>query len=323
MRERNGRPGRRHGRGQSGQPTRPRPRRRPRSRPTQASSSSVTQLGRQWTPHSLRRRRGIAAVSDGAWPELRSTDSFRCSRAGLQTPRQAHAQVRQRSSGLNSSRNGRPGLIMHCRNWLDSRPRRADHGTGKRSTNGPADNEFDRPRRRGRWIRRGRRHGHQGAGRPRRLGAAAGGRADAEHGGPQGAHVAVSGAASRRRRARARPTPAGRPASPTARPTAARSSRASRTPSRPAATSRGSARAFSAAAPTTTAASRCASPTTTSSRRSTDGLGFDWPISYEDLAPYYDKAERFIGVTGTVERHPQRARRHLQPAGARCARTTR
>jgi choline dehydrogenase-like flavoprotein len=35
--------------------------------------------------------------------------------------------------------------------------------------------------------------------------------------------------------------------------------------------------------------------------RSTDGLGFDWPISYQDLAPYYDKAERFIGVTGSIE----------------------
>jgi choline dehydrogenase-like flavoprotein len=35
--------------------------------------------------------------------------------------------------------------------------------------------------------------------------------------------------------------------------------------------------------------------------RSTDGLGWDWPISYEDLAPYYDKAEELIGVTGTVE----------------------
>ena len=35
--------------------------------------------------------------------------------------------------------------------------------------------------------------------------------------------------------------------------------------------------------------------------RSTDGLGWDWPIAYEDLAPYYDKAERFIGVTGTPE----------------------
>lgn len=34
---------------------------------------------------------------------------------------------------------------------------------------------------------------------------------------------------------------------------------------------------------------------------STDGLGTDWPISYQDLAPYYDKAEAFIGVTGTKE----------------------
>jgi choline dehydrogenase-like flavoprotein len=35
--------------------------------------------------------------------------------------------------------------------------------------------------------------------------------------------------------------------------------------------------------------------------RSTDGLGFDWPISYADIAPYYDKAEEFIGVTGSRE----------------------
>ena len=35
--------------------------------------------------------------------------------------------------------------------------------------------------------------------------------------------------------------------------------------------------------------------------RSRDGLGFDWPIAYEDLAPYYDKAEQFIGVVGTAE----------------------
>jgi choline dehydrogenase-like flavoprotein len=35
--------------------------------------------------------------------------------------------------------------------------------------------------------------------------------------------------------------------------------------------------------------------------RSRDGLGWDWPITYKDLAPYYDKAETFIGVTGTIE----------------------
>ena len=32
--------------------------------------------------------------------------------------------------------------------------------------------------------------------------------------------------------------------------------------------------------------------------RSRDGLGFDWPISYEELAPYYDKVEMLIGVYG-------------------------
>ena len=32
--------------------------------------------------------------------------------------------------------------------------------------------------------------------------------------------------------------------------------------------------------------------------RSRDGLGFDWPISYDDVAPYYDKVEMLIGVYG-------------------------
>jgi len=35
--------------------------------------------------------------------------------------------------------------------------------------------------------------------------------------------------------------------------------------------------------------------------RSRDGLGWDWPISYEELSPYYDKADAFIGVVGSVE----------------------
>jgi choline dehydrogenase-like flavoprotein len=35
--------------------------------------------------------------------------------------------------------------------------------------------------------------------------------------------------------------------------------------------------------------------------RSRDGLGFDWPISYEDLAPYYDKVELLVGVYGSNE----------------------
>jgi len=32
--------------------------------------------------------------------------------------------------------------------------------------------------------------------------------------------------------------------------------------------------------------------------RSRDGLGFDWPLSYEDVAPYYDKVEMLVGVYG-------------------------
>jgi choline dehydrogenase-like flavoprotein len=35
--------------------------------------------------------------------------------------------------------------------------------------------------------------------------------------------------------------------------------------------------------------------------RSRDGIGFDWPISYQDLAPYYDKTEALIGVFGSRE----------------------
>ena len=34
---------------------------------------------------------------------------------------------------------------------------------------------------------------------------------------------------------------------------------------------------------------------------SRDGLGFDWPMGYEDLAPYYDKVEMLIGVYGANE----------------------
>jgi choline dehydrogenase-like flavoprotein len=33
--------------------------------------------------------------------------------------------------------------------------------------------------------------------------------------------------------------------------------------------------------------------------KSRDGLGFDWPISYEDIDPYYTKVEMLIGVHGT------------------------
>jgi choline dehydrogenase-like flavoprotein len=36
-------------------------------------------------------------------------------------------------------------------------------------------------------------------------------------------------------------------------------------------------------------------------RKSIDGLGEDWPIGYDDIAPYYDKVDRLVGVFGTKE----------------------
>ncbi len=32
-----------------------------------------------------------------------------------------------------------------------------------------------------------------------------------------------------------------------------------------------------------------------------DGLGFDWPVTYEEIAPYYDKVEMLVGVYGSNE----------------------
>ena len=39
--------------------------------------------------------------------------------------------------------------------------------------------------------------------------------------------------------------------------------------------------------------------------KSHDGYGDDWPIGYADLAPYYDRVEEFIGVSGSRENLPQ------------------
>ncbi len=131
----------------------------------------------------------------------------------------------------------------------------------------------------------------------------------------QGAPLALSGARIAAPGRRGRRTPADRPASPTARPSAARSSKASPTRWRPAATSPGSGRACSAAAPTTTAASRCAWRTTTSSRRPTDGLGFDWPICVRGSRAVLRQGRALHRRHRHDRRNSQRAGRHLQPAG--------
>ncbi len=38
---------------------------------------------------------------------------------------------------------------------------------------------------------------------------------------------------------------------------------------------------------------------------SRDGCGDDWPIAYADLAPYYDKVDLLLGISGTKENIPQ------------------
>lgn len=39
--------------------------------------------------------------------------------------------------------------------------------------------------------------------------------------------------------------------------------------------------------------------------KSRDGHGEDWPIGYADIAPYYDKVDRLLGISGTTENLPQ------------------
>lgn len=39
-------------------------------------------------------------------------------------------------------------------------------------------------------------------------------------------------------------------------------------------------------------------------RRSIDGLGDDWPISYEDVKPYYDRVDELVGIFGSAEGLP-------------------
>src|ERR1700756_4504669 len=56
--------------------------------------------------------------------------------------------------------------------------------------------------------------------------------------------------------------------------------------------------------------------------RSTDGMGDDWPITYDEVAPYYDKVESYIGVFGTKEGVPSAPDGiFLPPPKPRCTET--
>ncbi len=48
-------------------------------------------------------------------------------------------------------------------------------------------------------------------------------------------------------------------------------------------------------------------------RKSIDGLGDDWPITYDDIKPYYDKIDREIGIFGS--NHAKETGLHNEPDG--------
>jgi choline dehydrogenase-like flavoprotein len=54
-------------------------------------------------------------------------------------------------------------------------------------------------------------------------------------------------------------------------------------------------------------------------RRGIDGLGDDWPITYDDLKPYYDKLDRLVGIFGSMENLPNEPNGvFLPPPRPRC-----
>jgi glucoside 3-dehydrogenase (cytochrome c) catalytic subunit len=48
--------------------------------------------------------------------------------------------------------------------------------------------------------------------------------------------------------------------------------------------------------------------------KSFDGYGEDWPLSYKDLAPYYDIVEDYVGISGQAENVPELPDGHFHPA---------
>jgi choline dehydrogenase-like flavoprotein len=54
-------------------------------------------------------------------------------------------------------------------------------------------------------------------------------------------------------------------------------------------------------------------------RKTLDGLGDDWPITYDDLKPYYDDLDRFVGLFGSNEGIPNEPDGiFLPPPAPRC-----
>ena len=52
--------------------------------------------------------------------------------------------------------------------------------------------------------------------------------------------------------------------------------------------------------------------------KSFDGYGEDWPLSYDDLAPYYDIVEEYVGHLGPGRERARAARRQVPSRRCRC-----
>src|SRR5512135_3360283 len=53
--------------------------------------------------------------------------------------------------------------------------------------------------------------------------------------------------------------------------------------------------------------------------KSRDGLGDDWPITYEDVKPYYDQVDQLVGLFGSMENLPNEPNGiFLPPPRPRC-----
>ena len=48
-------------------------------------------------------------------------------------------------------------------------------------------------------------------------------------------------------------------------------------------------------------------------RRSLDGIGNDWPVTYDEIKPYYDKLDRLVGIFGSMENIPNEPDGIFQP----------
>ncbi len=50
-----------------------------------------------------------------------------------------------------------------------------------------------------------------------------------------------------------------------------------------------------------------------------DGYGMDWPVTYDEIAPYYSRVERMVGVASTVQNRPSNPDgEYLPPFNFRC-----